>query len=108
MLRWYRVCPASDLPPGGARSIQLFGRPFAVFNIDGDLFGIDGACRHMKANLAAGRIEGATVECFMHQWRYDVRTGKCLSNDHGDVKTFPTKTENNEIWIGVEWPLTNA
>jgi nitrite reductase (NADH) small subunit len=108
VLRWFKVCKADELSAGKARSISLYGRPFAVFNVDGELFGIDGACRHAKANLAYGKLEGEIVECFMHGWRYNVKTGECLTHDYGRVKQHPVKIEADSIWIGVDWPPTDS
>ena len=103
-VRWFRVCKEDDLKPGQARSIMLLARPYAVFNVGGKLFGIEAACRHAKANLAAGKLEGNVVECFMHGWRYDVTTGECLTESYGQVRTYPVKSEGGFVWIGMEWP----
>ncbi len=83
---------------------MLLARPYAVFNVDGNLFGLDAACRHAKANLAAGKLDGKIVECFMHGWRYDVTTGECVTKSYGQVTTYPTKREDGFVWIGMEWP----
>jgi 3-phenylpropionate/trans-cinnamate dioxygenase ferredoxin component len=103
-LRWFKVCREIELKVGQARSITLLARPYAVFNVEGKLHGLDAACRHAKANLAAGKLDGRIVECFMHGWRYDVTTGECLTMDHGKVSTYPVKTEDGFVWIGIEWP----
>jgi nitrite reductase/ring-hydroxylating ferredoxin subunit len=102
--KWFKVCPDIALNPGRAKSVKLFGRPFAVFNVDGKLYGMDGACRHMKANLAAGKLEANIVECHMHGWRYDVTTGKCISRPDSDLRTLPVKIEDGFIWIEIELP----
>jgi nitrite reductase/ring-hydroxylating ferredoxin subunit len=92
------------LKPGQARSIRLLARPYAVFNVGGELFGIDAACRHAKANLASGRLDGEIVTCFMHGWQYNVKTGTCLTEDYGQVATYPVKLENGVVFIGIAWP----
>ncbi|MBU0692282.1 non-heme iron oxygenase ferredoxin subunit [bacterium] len=106
--KWFKVCPEQELKPGRAKSVRLFGRPFAVFNLDGRLFGIDAACRHMKANLTGGKLEGSVVTCPMHGWKYDVRTGKCLTQPDSDVNTLPVKIKDNTIWIEIELPGSNS
>jgi nitrite reductase/ring-hydroxylating ferredoxin subunit len=103
-LKWFKVCRESELKAGQARSIVLLARPYAVFNVDGELYGIEAACRHAKANLAAGKLDGHVVECFMHGWRYNVKTGECLTKAYGFVNTYAVKRENDWVWIGVEWP----
>jgi nitrite reductase/ring-hydroxylating ferredoxin subunit len=102
-VRWFKVCKVEDLKPGQARSITLLARPYAVFNVDGTLYGMDAACGHMKSNLAAGKLWGTIIECAMHGWEYDVTTGECLTVSHNPLRTHPTKIENGMIWIGIEW-----
>jgi len=102
--RWFKVCRATELKTGSAQSISLGGRPFAVFNVSGDLFGLEAACGHMKANLAAGRLTGDVVECAMHGWKYRVTSGECLNAPSRALRTFPVKKEKDHIWIELDWP----
>jgi nitrite reductase/ring-hydroxylating ferredoxin subunit len=104
-LRWFRVCRVEELKEGQARSITVLARPYAVFNVDGALYGLDAACAHMKANLAAGRLYGNIVECAVHGWEYDVRTGECLTVPHDPLRTHPVKIEDGYVWIGLIWPV---
>lgn len=107
VFRWFKVCDEGELGEGKAKSIRLYGRPFGVFKVDGEIYGLDAACRHAKANLAAGKIQGEIVECYMHGWKYNIRTGECLTEAFGRVRTYPVKIENQQIWIGIEWPPTD-
>ena len=102
--RWFKVCRIEELKPGQARSISILARPCAVFNVDGQLFGMDAGCGHMKANLAAGRLYGDIIECAMHRWEYNVIKGECLTIPGDSLKTYPTKIEDGQIWIGLGWP----
>jgi nitrite reductase/ring-hydroxylating ferredoxin subunit len=106
--KWFKVCLEHELKPGRAKSVRLFGRPFAVFNIDGSLYGIDAACRHMKANLASGKLDGSIVTCPMHGWRYDVRSGNCLTQSEADIQTLSVKVEDSFIWIEIELPSSDS
>ena len=106
--KWFKVCPDHELKPGRAKSIRLFGRPFAVFNIDGKLYGIDAACRHMKANLAGGKLDGSIVSCPMHGWKYDVTNGDCLTLSDMNVDSLPVKVEDDYIWIEIELPGSSS
>jgi 3-phenylpropionate/trans-cinnamate dioxygenase ferredoxin component len=103
-MRWFKVCRIEDLKPGEAHSISILARPYAVFNVNGKYYGLEAACRHMKANLAAGRLCGEIVECVMHGWEYNVTTGESLTVPDDSLQTFPVKTEDGFIWIGLDWP----
>ncbi len=102
MPRWFKVCRTNDLKAGDAASITLYARPYAVFNVDGRLYGMDGGCAHMKANLAVGSLYGNIIECAMHGWEYDVTTGECLTIPGICLRTFPVKVEDDHIWIDIE------
>jgi nitrite reductase/ring-hydroxylating ferredoxin subunit len=49
-------------------------------------------------------MQGNIVECAMHGWRYDVTTGAGLTNDYSDLRTWPVKIENGDIFIEIELP----
>ncbi|HEY3294478.1 MAG TPA: Rieske (2Fe-2S) protein [bacterium] len=102
MPRWFKVCRTDDVKPGHAASVSLYARPYAVFNVDGRLYGMDGGCAHMKANLASGAMYGNIVECAMHGWEYDVTTGECLTIPGVRLKTHPLKIEEGFVWIDIE------
>ena len=41
-------------------------------------------CPHRNADLGVfGEIEGCTLTCTLHGWRFDLETGRCLTSaDH--------------------------
>ena len=101
-VEWYAVCEADDLRPGQAASIRVNGRTLAVFNAEGGLHGMEGTCLHQKANLAAGTLHGPILECAMHGWEYDVRTGECLTLPGTKLELHPIKVDAGKVWIGLE------
>ena len=103
-VRWFKVCRRDQRKDGSAKSITILGRPYAVFAVNGEIYGLDAACRHMRANLAFGKVHGNIVTCFMHDWKYDVTSGKCLTSDGYDTIKRDVKVENGDIHISVEWP----
>jgi nitrite reductase/ring-hydroxylating ferredoxin subunit len=60
---------------------------------------MEDACRHMKAPLSTGRLNGTTITCSWHGWKYDVTTGACHDKSWGAVRTFPVKVENGEVFV---------
>ena len=47
----------SELPPGSSLEKRILARRVAVFNVDGELFGIESDCKHMKASLKKGKVD---------------------------------------------------
>ena len=98
----FKVGKASGLRPGEGREVALLGRKYAVFNIDGKFYGLDGACKHMKASLAHGRCDGPVITCYMHNWQYDVTTGACLTQDWAALRTYPVEIIDDDIFIDID------
>jgi nitrite reductase/ring-hydroxylating ferredoxin subunit len=63
-------CARMELPGGGE---------VAVFDVDGEYYAIDNFCPHKGAPLSEGVLCGYVIECALHGWQFDVRTGECLT-----------------------------
>src|SRR5687767_2095654 len=69
-----------DLPEGTCKTIELpDGDQIAVFNVNGEFCAISNICPHKGARLADGILCGGIIECGLHGWQFDVRTGECLT-----------------------------
>jgi len=88
-----------ELPPGSAIEKRIFARRIAVFNVDGNLYGIESDCKHMKASLQKGRVQNDVVTCPWHHWQYDLKTGRCLTVDKFKLKTYQIEVENDDIYL---------
>jgi nitrite reductase/ring-hydroxylating ferredoxin subunit len=90
---------AEDVPAGRGATVQLLdGTELALYNIDGEFYAIENFCPHKGAPLADGHLCGHTVECDWHGWRFDVRTGLCLTNG-SNVEAYEVRIEDGSIKI---------
>lgn len=65
-----------DFPQGSIKEVSIQGKPYAISNIEGLLFAIDGRCAHAGGILSNGHLVGKVVICPKHGAEYDVTTGK--------------------------------
>jgi|SRR5687768_3070179 nitrite reductase/ring-hydroxylating ferredoxin subunit len=79
MSNWVKLGMLSELPPGTGRHVRLADRAVALFNVDGEVYAIDGSCTHRGGPLGDGQLDGSVVTCPWHGARFDVRTGVVLS-----------------------------
>ena len=86
------VATVDEIPPGGRKLVTVRGRPIAVFNLDGQFYGLFNRCPHqggpMCEGLLTGLVEsdtpgeysytrkGEIIRCPWHQWEFDIRTGR--------------------------------
>jgi nitrite reductase/ring-hydroxylating ferredoxin subunit len=77
----------SDVAPGQRVTLGLSnGIELALFNINGEFYATSNFCPHKGAPLVEGKLCGHTIECEWHGWKFDVRTGRCLTtNEHVEV-----------------------
>lgn len=89
-----------QLPSGSARHVKVGKNDLAVVRVGDEVFALSNVCRHAFAPLSDGFVDGYTLVCPWHGWRYDVRDG---TTDHpnADVRTFPVVIRDGEIFVSV-------
>jgi len=68
---------------------------------NGELYGLEADCKHMKDSIAHGKIESHTITCPAHGRQYDIRTGVCLNEPWAQLKTYPVVVENGQVCVAV-------
>ena len=76
MANFVKVCTAGEVKTGCGKSIEINGKAVGVFNVDGKFYAINDVCGHRGGPLAEGELDGTTVICPWHGWRYNVTTGE--------------------------------
>ena len=104
---WYWALRSRELSRGRVRAVTLAGRDLALYRgQDGSVRALDAHCAHMGAHLATGRVEGDTVRCFFHRWRYD-GAGRCVEVPSlggcplasARVRSWPVAERYGLIWV---------
>jgi nitrite reductase (NADH) small subunit len=98
----HRVAAVDEIPEGRSLLIELQGRSIAVFRINGYYFAVDDACPHKGGALHEGTVQDGVVSCPWHDWRFDLRTGKCPVNPLSRVETYPVWVERDDVFVEIE------
>ena len=101
MSEYVTVAKPEDLAPGQGCVVEVNGNEVALFNLDGTFYAIDNMCAHQGGPLGEGLLEGETVICPWHSWKYNVKSGVCSSNSSVNVKTYSVKIENGQIKVAL-------
>ena len=86
------VAATAEIPPGNRKLFVVKGRPIAIFNLDGEYFGLLNRCPHQGGSLCDGVVtgliespepgtyvysrKGEILRCPWHGWEFDIRTGQ--------------------------------
>jgi nitrite reductase/ring-hydroxylating ferredoxin subunit len=104
------VAKLSDVEAGRGTLVEVAGREIALFNVNGEYFGISNRCPHGGASLCRGTIigladssgpgnyklvrQGEMLKCPWHGWEFDIRTGKSWCD--------PARTKTKSYQVSVE------
>jgi nitrite reductase (NADH) small subunit len=84
----YDLGSTSQIPPGEGRNFEVGGRRVAVFRSrEGHFFATQAHCPHRGGPLADGLVGGTTLVCPLHEWRFDLVTGKTIGGSC-DLETY--------------------
>lgn len=91
----------SALPPGTVMEVMVGEQPYAVCNVEGALYGLNGICPHSGGPLGQGQIENGHVVCPYHMWAFDCRTGQYDYDPSKGVATYEVRVEGGDIMLQV-------
>jgi nitrite reductase/ring-hydroxylating ferredoxin subunit len=107
------VATVAEIPPGQRKLVTIRGRQIAVFNLDGEFFGLFNRCPHqggpMCEGILTGLIEsdepgdyrysrkGEILRCPWHGWEFDVRTGQSFCDPSKiSVRSYPVEVAEGQ------------
>lgn len=69
---------------------------------DGHIYALRNRCAHMSCTLAGGRLDGYTLQCPCHEWKYDITTGEFLEAREIAIPTYACKSKDGKILVKLE------
>jgi 3-phenylpropionate/trans-cinnamate dioxygenase ferredoxin subunit len=109
--RWERVLPGDALGPGALAKVFVAGQPVLLARLeDGTVAAASTVCPHRGEDLSGGRVYMGAIDCPLHHYLYDLRTGvnryprdvfpADLAARLEPLPLYPVKEEGGWIWVG--------
>ncbi|OLC93740.1 MAG: hypothetical protein AUI92_02230 [Thaumarchaeota archaeon 13_1_40CM_3_38_6] len=96
-----KVAEKDEILPGKGKEFLVDGKRIAIFNQDG-FHAIDSVCVHQDGSIAPGKLEGDVVECPLHFWHYNIKTGELLDYIKGvKLQTYKVEVKKDGIYLDV-------
>jgi len=97
---WKRIAEKNSIEKGKGKEFKVDDKRIAIFNQD-KYYALDALCVHQDGAIAPGKLEGDIVECPVHFWHYNIKTGNLLDYLN-DVKLQTYKVEERKDGIYVD------
>lgn len=107
---WILVCNETDIPENGGACVKVEDEQVAVFNFSrrGEWYATQNLCPHKQQMVLSRGMIGSTgddcepkVACPFHKNTFSLQSGKCLSNDELEIKTYPVKVEDGKVYVSL-------
>ena len=107
----YKVCKSEELPNNSMKVMSVQGITILFCRSNNRLFALDNSCPHRGASLSKSEIKGNRVICYMHDFEYDLISGKLLNipskwydQSPNWIKSdklllFPVSEKHGEIYV---------
>jgi nitrite reductase (NADH) small subunit len=94
-----KVASVSTLPAGQVMEVNVSGEPYAICNVEGQLYALNGICPHQGGPLGEGALHDNMLVCPWHAWEFDCRTGQNDFDPDFVVEKIPLSLDRGEIYL---------
>jgi 3-phenylpropionate/trans-cinnamate dioxygenase ferredoxin subunit len=82
--------------------IRIEGTPVLLIKQKGKIFAIDNRCPHMGCGFSGGELNGFTIICPCHDWRFSLLTGEYEEEPAFRLAFYHWKIVDGKILVEVE------
>lgn len=98
----YRLIELDRLPVDKPVFLECAGRELAVVRrADDAVTVLDNTCPHAGGNLGGGAVEGDTIVCPWHHYRFDLATGRCVHAPTVSVRRYPAAVRHGIVLVAL-------
>ncbi len=95
--RWHDIMAGSDIPDGQAMRVDCDGRGLFVHRVKRRFQVYDSLCPHQSTNIPHLALQGSTLTCPKHKWKFDIGTGDCIDKGDSPLKRFESRLRKGRL-----------
>lgn len=100
-MTWIDVMEEAALAEGSMAPVYPKGINIVLARVGGTVYAVSGKCAHMACPLFIGALDGYTLTCACHDWRYDIRTGQFIDAPELGLRVYPVKSEAGKLFVSL-------
>ncbi len=115
---WFLAIPSRELRRGGVVAFDLPETSMVLFRgEDGAARAVQAHCPHMGTHLAHSAVQGSSLQCPLHHWRFECGAGQasCPASGKGEalevrptLSTFAIHEAGGGVWVTPRVPAAAA
>jgi ferredoxin-nitrite reductase len=98
---WIPAVPLTELIPGAVRKVRVVNSEVALISSAEGVLAFENSCPHQGGPLSEGSVEGTTVTCPLHGFKFEGKTGACLTEARYSLRRFETKVDQGKVWVRI-------
>jgi nitrite reductase/ring-hydroxylating ferredoxin subunit/alkylhydroperoxidase/carboxymuconolactone decarboxylase family protein YurZ len=95
--RWHDLVAAESVPPGQTRRIECAGRAVFVHHGAEGWRVFDSRCPHQSTDIPQLALDGRTLTCPKHGWRFDAGSGACTANGDRPLRQWDCRLHEGRV-----------
>ena len=100
---WHEVATLAQLDPDFPIGVEVEGQRIGLFLLGDAVHAIEDVCPHAYALLSQGFQEDGVIECPLHAARFDIASGKCLTEiGQRDLLCFPVRVQLGQVQLQLQ------
>ncbi len=96
-----KACGERELREGVGRLVSAPGKSLALFRVGERIVAMDAECPHAGGALHEGKVEAGCVVCPLHEYPFELATGRCRSQPSLSVRIYPVMVEQGDVYVEV-------
>lgn len=105
--QWVEVAARDSLDADFPLGVEVNGQKVGIFLLGDEVHALEDICPHAFALLSQGFQEDGVIECPLHAARFEIATGKCLTEiGQRDIHCYPVRIQAGQVAINI--PLVSV
>lgn len=96
---WCDIADIDEIIEGRTVFVEVDGHGCFIHRSGDDIRVYDNRCPHRATVMTGGDLDGDTLTCPGHGWRFDTRTGDCVASGDRPLRRYDHKVEKGRLWI---------
>ena len=99
-----KACDIARLNRTAGTLVQVHGQPLVLFAANGRVVATQALCPHAGAPLQDAAVKDGCLICPVHNYGFDLTTGRCDTDPRLRLETYPTSIEDGAVWVELAQP----